>query len=196
MTITWKKQRERGSTRALHLILWIALNLGWSSARLLLYPTTFYFLLTGAAQRKASKQYLALALNKKPRLSDVAKHIHTFSATILDRVFLLAENKDYFDVNYHHPELVLDMVQQGRGYILLASVLKVPVILFFGLYRGDNRYDIHFELFTDQVTIERNNRSADLQLWTQRYANRLEHYARLAPYNWFNFYDFWNEDEN
>jgi predicted LPLAT superfamily acyltransferase len=25
----------------------------------------------------------------------------------------------------------------------------------------------------------------------QRYAERLEHYCRIAPYNWFNFYDFW-----
>ena len=28
----------------------------------------------------------------------------------------------------------------------------------------------------------------------QRYADRLEHYTRLAPDNWFNFYDFWGED--
>ncbi len=24
------------------------------------------------------------------------------------------------------------------------------------------------------------------------YAQRLEHYCRQAPYNWFNFYDFWS----
>jgi predicted LPLAT superfamily acyltransferase len=24
-----------------------------------------------------------------------------------------------------------------------------------------------------------------------RYAERLEHYARSAPDNWFNFHDFW-----
>jgi predicted LPLAT superfamily acyltransferase len=27
----------------------------------------------------------------------------------------------------------------------------------------------------------------------QRYAERLEHYTRIAPYNWFNFYPFWNQ---
>ncbi len=28
-----------------------------------------------------------------------------------------------------------------------------------------------------------------------RYAQRLEHHARSAPYNWFNFYDFWQSDD-
>lgn len=80
------------------------------------------------------------------------------------------------------------------GPMLLASVLGVPVQLFFGLYLGNNRYALHFELFADEVTIRRTNRDEDVQAWTQRYADRLEHYARLAPYNWFNFYDFWGEN--
>ena len=25
----------------------------------------------------------------------------------------------------------------------------------------------------------------------QNYGLRIEHYCRLTPYNWFNFYDFW-----
>ena len=79
------------------------------------------------------------------------------------------------------------------GPLLLASLLKVPVQLFFGLYLGNNRYALHFELFADRIDIRREHRDADIQMWTQRYADRLEHYARLAPYNWFNFYDFWGE---
>ena len=30
-----------------------------------------------------------------------------------------------------------------------------------------------------------------LQAAANRYAGLLEKYARMAPYNWFNFYDFW-----
>jgi predicted LPLAT superfamily acyltransferase len=75
----------------------------------------------------------------------------------------------------------------------LASILKVPVILFFGLYRGGNRYEVHFELFADEVTIDRQHRNREIQHWTQRYTDRLEHYCRLAADNWFNFYDFWEE---
>ncbi len=79
------------------------------------------------------------------------------------------------------------------GPLLLASVLKVPVILFFGLYRGGSRYEIFFELFAEQVSLDRELRAQALQQWMQRYAERLEHYCRSAPYNWFNFYDYWNE---
>jgi predicted LPLAT superfamily acyltransferase len=79
------------------------------------------------------------------------------------------------------------------GPVLLASMLKVPVLLFFGLYLGNKRYALHFELFADEIAIRREHSDADVQLWTQRYADRVEHYARIAPYNWFNFYDFWGE---
>jgi len=79
------------------------------------------------------------------------------------------------------------------GTMWLAGILKAPVILFFGLYRGGNRYEVHFELFADEVTIDRRHRDREIQQWTQRYADRLEQYCRLAADNWFNFYDFWGE---
>jgi predicted LPLAT superfamily acyltransferase len=40
--------------------------------------------------------------------------------------------------------------------------------------------------------LDRDHRTGDVQYWTQRYVERLEHYVRLAPYNWFNFYPFWD----
>ncbi|HKS53890.1 MAG TPA: hypothetical protein VJS12_01325 [Steroidobacteraceae bacterium] len=73
----------------------------------------------------------------------------------------------------------------------LAAALKVPVLLCFGLYRGGNRYDLYFEPFADTLAVERTRRDEHLRELTARFAARLEHYARDAPYNWFNFYDFW-----
>jgi predicted LPLAT superfamily acyltransferase len=78
------------------------------------------------------------------------------------------------------------------GPIVLAAMTHCPVILFFGLYRGGNRYEIYFEHFADEITLDRDRRPEQIQLWMQRYAERLEHYTRLAPYNWFNFYPFWD----
>ena len=76
---------------------------------------------------------------------------------------------------------------------LLASALEAPVILSFGLYRGGNRYDLHFETFSEGLSVARRERPALLAALVQRFADRLAHYAQLAPYNWFNFYDFWQD---
>ena len=77
------------------------------------------------------------------------------------------------------------------GPFRLAAMLKRPVVLMFGLYRGGNRYDVHFERLADMGQTIRGERNQIIQQAMQRYAGRLEHYCRLAPYNWFNFYDFW-----
>ncbi|HKU13990.1 MAG TPA: hypothetical protein VJQ52_06315 [Steroidobacteraceae bacterium] len=76
----------------------------------------------------------------------------------------------------------------------LAAALKVPIVLCFGLYRGGNRYDLYFEPFADSLAVERTRREEHLREITARFASRLEHYAREAPYNWFNFYDFWQTE--
>lgn len=77
------------------------------------------------------------------------------------------------------------------GPYLLASMLKCPVYVTFGLYRDPNRYDLHCELLAEQIELPRKQREEALRGYVRKYAERLEHYARLAPDNWFNFYDFW-----
>jgi len=73
----------------------------------------------------------------------------------------------------------------------LAHALQVPIVLGFGCYLGDNRYAAHYELFSPKVALPRAERDAAVKQLAQRYAKRLEYYVHLAPYNWFNFYDFW-----
>jgi len=79
------------------------------------------------------------------------------------------------------------------GAIQLAAIMQCPIILLFGLYRGGNRYDVHFELLTDRVATDRTTRAQDIEHWTRAYVKRLEYYTRAAPYNWFNFYPFWDD---
>ena len=76
----------------------------------------------------------------------------------------------------------------------MAHALRVPVILGFGVYHGGNRYTAHFELFAEHLRLPRENREAAIAEFAQRYAQRLEHYVRSAPYNWFNFYDYWQPE--
>lgn len=79
----------------------------------------------------------------------------------------------------------------ATGPFLLASILRCPVYMVFGLYRAPNQYDLHCERFADRLDIPRRDRESALRTWVQRYAARIEHHARQAPDNWFNFFDFW-----
>lgn len=77
------------------------------------------------------------------------------------------------------------------GPYLLASMLKCPVYTTFGLYRDPDRYDLFCEPFAERIELPRRGREEALARYAQQYASRLEHFAKMAPDNWFNFYDFW-----
>ncbi|MFO0627054.1 MAG: hypothetical protein U0325_15705 [Polyangiales bacterium] len=84
-------------------------------------------------------------------------------------------------------------VRLPTGPFLLASVLKCPVFLTFGLFEEPGRYRMYCEPFADPLVIDRRDREGALRDCAARYAARLEHYARMAPDNWFNFYDYWGD---
>lgn len=73
-----------------------------------------------------------------------------------------------------------------------AAALDAPVFLVFGLYEGKRRYRLVFEPLPrpGPRPTTRRDRRAQLNQWVAAYSQRLEHYAREYPYNWFNFYDF------
>ena len=77
------------------------------------------------------------------------------------------------------------------GPFRIAAIMKRPIVLIFGLYRGGNRYDIHFERLVDMSFVDRASRNAVIEQAVRQYVERLEHYCRREPYNWFNFYDYW-----
>lgn len=83
----------------------------------------------------------------------------------------------------------------SQGPYILASLLKCPVYLFFCLAEGkgtQQRFHIHFEQFAERVELPRKARGEALQALAQRYADRLAHFCRAAPLQWFNFYNFWH----
>jgi len=79
-----------------------------------------------------------------------------------------------------------------QGPFLLASALKCPVVLMIGLRVNHRRYEVFVEMLADDVTSASEDRAAALDALTRRYTSRLEHYCLRAPYQWFNFYEFWD----
>jgi predicted LPLAT superfamily acyltransferase len=77
------------------------------------------------------------------------------------------------------------------GAFRLAVLMKRPVVLMAGVYRGGRRYEVFFEPLADASRPSPRRRDEQVEDLMRRYVERLEHYCRAAPYNWFNFYDFW-----
>jgi len=73
------------------------------------------------------------------------------------------------------------------GPWVMASVLGCPTYALFA-----NGHELHFELLRERVTLPRRGREGALAELAAQYAARLEHHARRAPLEWFNFYDFWH----
>lgn len=91
--------------------------------------------------------------------------------------------------------LYLDMLGTPAGFptgpFRMAALLRRPVMFMAGIYLGGNRYRIHFEPLADFSDIPRGQRGKATQAAIRQYAKLLEHHCRATPYNWFNFFDFW-----
>lgn len=81
-----------------------------------------------------------------------------------------------------------------QGPFVLAAALRCPVLLMFALQQ-QGKLRIHCEPFADPLLLPRAQRQQALQQAVDHYAERLAHYALLAPLDWFNFFDFWTLPE-
>lgn len=77
------------------------------------------------------------------------------------------------------------------GPYILGSVLQCPVYLLFSMQRGAH-YEVHFELLRDSLRLPRKGREEALTALVADYAARLQYHCLRAPYQWFNFFDFWH----
>jgi predicted LPLAT superfamily acyltransferase len=66
MSLGWRRQRERGHRLLLATIIGIALGLGRSAARAVLYPIVWYFVVFSGPSRRAARRYLARVLGRRP----------------------------------------------------------------------------------------------------------------------------------
>ena len=81
-----------------------------------------------------------------------------------------------------------------QGPFILASLLRCPVYLMFGLNEADG-FRVHFEAFAEKLTLPRGDRQQALRGVVQDFADRLGHHCMNAPLDWFNFFEFWKEPD-
>jgi predicted LPLAT superfamily acyltransferase len=295
-TSDWLKQQEKSNLAILKLMVWISLTFGRGIGRLVLYGIATYYVLFAPKARRYSRDYLHRALGRWAEWSDGFRHVFSFASTIHDRIYLLNDRFNLFDIEvigaeelhasldkqpgalligahlgsfevlralgrgraglkvailmYEenarkinatleaiNPKATEDIIALGRmdsmlqardrldqGYLVgmladrslsddatvdceflgemapfpvgpfrMAAMLRRPVYFMTGLYLGGNRYQIHFEPLADFTDTPRGEREAAMAAAQKLYAERLSHFCRLAPYNWFNFFDFWQK---
>jgi predicted LPLAT superfamily acyltransferase len=296
----WTQRAERSNIPMMRFMTWLSLRLGRGLSRVVHAPASIYFMLFSPAACKASRAYLTRALGRPASWLDVWRHLVVFGATIHDRIYLLNDRFDLFDLRLHGEKMVGATLAEGRGAFLIgahlgsfevvraigrtqpdlrvavtmyednarrinailasinpaakqdvialgqvdsmlkvreyldsgsmigiladrtllgdardsvrwvdflgkpaafplgplhmAAMLKRPVIFMTGLYRGGNRYDIHFEKLADFSQVGRSERGAAVEAALARYVALLEQHCRAAPYNWFNYFDFWQTE--
>jgi len=77
------------------------------------------------------------------------------------------------------------------GPYLIAGLLGCPLYLMLSLHEGAG-YALEFELLADRVHLPRRAREAALAEHARRFADALAARLRRSPYDWFNFYAFWD----
>ena len=77
------------------------------------------------------------------------------------------------------------------GPFRMAAMLGYPIYFMTGLYCGGNHYEVHFEPLIDFTEAKGMQRDAVVRDALQRYVAALERHCKEAPYNWFNFFEFW-----
>ena len=82
------------------------------------------------------------------------------------------------------------------GPMRAAAILRRSVIFMVGLYRGGNHYHVVFEPVADFSASSLKTRDDAVRDAVERYAALLDKYCRSDPYNWFNFFDFWQEPQH
>ena len=78
------------------------------------------------------------------------------------------------------------------GPYVLAALLKAPLYAMLCLREG-NSYTVYFDALAERVELPRARRAAAIAEHAARFAGQLEARLKMAPFNWFNFFPFWNQ---
>jgi predicted LPLAT superfamily acyltransferase len=80
----------------------------------------------------------------------------------------------------------------SHGAVLMAHLLRCPLLMIVGLRRDHRTYEVFVDRLAERVVLPSRGREAAAEALLETYVRRLEGYCARAPYQWFNFYDFWS----
>jgi predicted LPLAT superfamily acyltransferase len=117
----WVTHRERGSMLMLRLMTFVSLRMGRPVGRFFLHFIAAYFYAFAPTAARHARVYLRRALGREPTARDRFQHVLTFASTIHDRVYLMKDRLDLFDISIEGEELVYESTAAGCGAFLMGS---------------------------------------------------------------------------
>ncbi len=78
------------------------------------------------------------------------------------------------------------------GPYILAHLLQCPVYMLGCIHEGEG-YRLHFKQLAERVHLPRRGRDLALTSYAQLYADALTESLVQSPYDWFNFFPFWDQ---
>jgi predicted LPLAT superfamily acyltransferase len=78
------------------------------------------------------------------------------------------------------------------GAYVLAALLRCP-LFFMGCVRQGAGHLVRFERLADSVSLPRKDREGALRALALGYVQRLEALVMRSPFDWFNFFPFWDQ---
>src|ERR1700722_13549290 len=117
----WARSPERGSLTLLRLMTFVSLRLGRRIGRFFLFFIALYFYLFAPTARRHSLAYLERVLGRPPTAGDRFRQVSNFASVILDRLYLVNERYDLFEVTIEGEELMRDRLLRGNGGFLMGA---------------------------------------------------------------------------
>lgn len=117
----WAQAPERSNTTLLRIFVWISLKLGRPAARWILYCIAIYFLVLSPRERRAARDLWRHVRGTPPTLRELFGQFLSFASVIHDRVFLVSDQLDLFDIHLHGREVTVPMLAKGRGLMLMGA---------------------------------------------------------------------------
>ncbi|MEO8308482.1 MAG: acyl-CoA synthetase [Pseudomonadota bacterium] len=132
----WVTARERGSIVMLQFMSFISLRCGRHVTRCVLYAIAAYFFVFAPKARRCVREYLQRALGRRPTAADRFRLIFAFAATIHDRVFMVRDRYELFDISIDGEEFVSECHQRGEGAFMMGAHMgSFEAIRFIGRSR-------------------------------------------------------------
>ncbi len=147
-------------------------------------------LVTTDNEHRAIKNYLdSVSLESNMKfiiIKDDMSHVFEMSNALNNNELICFTGDRYFEGNKYLTEKLLGKEANfPAGAFLLGSRLKVPVIFLYIMKETAK----HYHFYAEEAVFK----NRDPQDLLKQYTESIERILKKYPYQWFNYFDFWND---